>query len=96
MTTAQVLLWVYIALLMAGGLAGFIKAGSKASLIASSIFAAVLALFALDIFPLEMYWVILLVLLLFFGNRFRRSKKFMPAGMMAIVTLIVLALSFLL
>jgi uncharacterized membrane protein (UPF0136 family) len=95
MATAQIIVWVYIALLMAGGLMGFLKAGSKASLIASSIFAAVLVLFALNIFPLNSVWVILLVLLLFFGNRFRKSKKFMPSGMMAAVTLIVFVLLFL-
>jgi uncharacterized membrane protein (UPF0136 family) len=90
MTTAQVVLWVYIALLIAGGLIGLIKAGSKASIIASSIFAAVLALFALNILQFRYCWIILFVLLLFFGKRFWKGKKFMPSGMMAALTLIVL------
>jgi uncharacterized membrane protein (UPF0136 family) len=94
MTTAQVILWVYIVLLIAGGLIGLIKAGSKASIIASSIFAAVLALFALNILPLAYSWIVLLVLLLFFGKRFIRGRKFMPSGMMAILTLVTLAFLF--
>ena len=34
------MLWVYIILLLVGGLIGFFKAGSKISLITSSVFAA--------------------------------------------------------
>ena len=92
MTTGQIVLWVYIALLMAGGVMGLIKAGSKASVIASSIFSAVLALFALNILPFRFCWIILLVLLLFFGKGFLRSKKLMPGGVMAALTLLVLIL----
>jgi uncharacterized membrane protein (UPF0136 family) len=44
MSSDQIILVVYIVLLELGGLMGFLKAGSKASLIASSIFAAVLVL----------------------------------------------------
>jgi uncharacterized membrane protein (UPF0136 family) len=92
MTTGQIVLWVYIALMMLGGLMGFIKAGSKASVIASSIFAAVLALFALNILPFRYCWIILFVLLLFFGKRFLKGKKFMPNGMMAVLTVVTLVL----
>ena len=35
METTVIILWVYIALLIAGGLMGFIKAKSKASIIVS-------------------------------------------------------------
>ena len=90
MTTAQIVLWVYIVLMLAGGLMGLIKAGSKASIIASGIFAAVLALFALNIIPFRYCWIILFVLLLFFGKRFLKGKKFMPSGLMAVLTLVVL------
>jgi len=96
MTKAQILLWIYIVLLMAGGLTGFLKAGSKASLIASSIFAAVLALFALNVLPLAYAWTVLAVLAAFFGRKFIASKKFMPSGLMAILSLVFLALMFLL
>ena len=90
MTTARILVWIYIALLMAGGLMGFIKARSKASLIASSIFSAILLVFTFNAAVFRYCWIILLVLLLFFAKRFYRGKKFVPNGMMAIVTLIFL------
>ncbi len=92
MTTGQIVLWVYIALMMVGGLMGLIKAGSKASIIASSIFAAVLALFALNILPFRYCWIILFVLLLFFGKKFLKGKKFMPSGMMAVLTVVTMVL----
>jgi uncharacterized membrane protein (UPF0136 family) len=85
-------LWVYIALMFLGGLMGFIKAGSKASLIASSIFAGILILFALNIFPFGYNWIVLLFLLIFFGSRWVKSKKMMPNGVMTILTLLTLIL----
>jgi uncharacterized membrane protein (UPF0136 family) len=96
MTTAQIVVWVYIVLLVAGGLVGFLKAGSKASIVASSIFAAVLALFALNVIPFSYVWIILLVLVLFFAKRFWSGRKFMPGGMMLILTIVTLVLVFLL
>ncbi len=93
---AQTVLWVYIALIMAGGLMGLIKAGSKASLIASSIFSILLALFALNVLPFQYCWIVVLVLVLFFGKRFLKGRKFMPSGLMAVLSLIVLALLFVL
>ena len=91
--TGHTVLWVYIVLLFLGGLMGFIKAKSKASIIASSIFAAVLILFALDILPFRYHLAVLIFLLLFFGSRLLRSKKFMPNGMMTILTIITIALT---
>lgn len=48
---AVILLWIFIALLVAGGLMGFLKAKSKASLIASMGSAIPLALVALGQWP---------------------------------------------
>jgi uncharacterized membrane protein (UPF0136 family) len=92
MTKGQIVLWVYIALMWLGGLMGLIKAGSKASIIASSIFAAVLALFAVNILPFRYCYIILFVLLLFFGKRFMKGKKFMPSGLMLVLTVITMIL----
>ncbi|MDB6112801.1 MAG: hypothetical protein JWR69_4551, partial [Pedosphaera sp.] len=44
MHNANLVLWIYIALLFVGGLIGYLKAGSKISLIVSASFAAVLIL----------------------------------------------------
>jgi uncharacterized membrane protein (UPF0136 family) len=89
----RTVLWVYIFLLMAGGLVGFLKAKSKASLIASMSFAAVLILCALGIvFQPYMADVVLVILLLFFTMRLSKSKKFMPSGLMLVLTVLALAL----
>ena len=86
-------LWIYIVLLVLGGLMGFFKAGSKASLIASVSFAAALSLCATGvIFQRYVADIILAFLLVFFGMRLAKSKKFMPNGMMVILTIAALAL----
>jgi len=85
-------LWIYIVLLVAGGLVGYLKAGSKASIIASASFAAALILCQLDIINRKGIDVILAVLLVFFAIRLSKSKKFMPNGLMLILTVIALAL----
>ncbi len=86
-------LWVYIMLLVAGGLVGFFKAGSKASLIASAGFAATLILCAIGvIFQPHVADIILAVLLVFFAMRLAKTKKFMPNGLMVVLTIATLAL----
>lgn len=86
-------LWIYIVLLVLGGLMGFLKAGSKASLIASVSFAAVLSLSATGIIlQRSVADIVLAILLVFFGMRLAKSKKFMPNGMMLILTITALAL----
>lgn len=87
MSAPVVILWVYIVLLMLGGLMGFLKAGSKASLIASSIIAAILALFATGLLPFQYGRWVLVFLVFFFGMRWSKSKKMMPNGMMTILSL---------
>jgi uncharacterized membrane protein (UPF0136 family) len=92
---AQTVLWVYIVLMVMGGVMGFVKAGSKASLIASVTFGAILSLFALNILPFAYHIWVLLFLLIFFGMRLAKSKKMMPNGMMVILTILALALPYL-
>jgi uncharacterized membrane protein (UPF0136 family) len=85
-------LWVYIVLLMAGGLMGFIKAGSKISLITSSFFAALLALCALAILkPFYIADILVGLLVIVFGMRYAKGKKFMPSGFMLILSAATLA-----
>jgi len=86
-------LWVYIVLLVAGGVVGFVKAQSKMSLLTSLGFAAALVLCAMRIIPNPLIAdIILIVLLIFFGLRVAKSRKFMPMGMMTLLTVIALAL----
>lgn len=91
--TPIAVLWVYIVLLVAGGTVGFLKAQSKMSLLTSVGFAALLSLCALEIIrdPIVAD-IILVVLLIFFGMRVAKTKKFMPMGMMTLVTVIALTL----
>ena len=92
MTADQIILLIYTILLEAGGAMGFIKAGSKASVIASTTFAVVIFLFIFGVFPIEYAWTVIAFLILFFGMRFAKGRKFMPNGMMLILSIVTLIL----
>src|SRR6266700_37177 len=90
--TPNRILWVYIVVLVAGGLVGLLKANSKISLIMSLAFAAALALCATDIVQVpRLADIILIFLVVFFVLRFAKSKKFVPAGLMSVLTAATLA-----
>jgi uncharacterized membrane protein (UPF0136 family) len=93
---ANSVLWVYIVLLLVGGLIGFFKAKSKVSLISSSVFAAVLVLTQTGIFKasvsLILVNVLLAALLVVFAIRLTKTKKFMPSGLILVLTIVTLAL----
>lgn len=80
-------------LLVVGGLVGWLKAGSKISLVVSVLFAAALSACAMG-------WVrvplgpdlLLVILLLLFGWRLLKTKHFMPSGLMLTITVLALAL----
>jgi len=89
----ETILWIYIVLLVIGGMIGFVKAKSKVSLIMSVAFAAALALCAAHIiFQAYVADLLLAALLVVFAIRLGKTKKMMPAGMMLVLTLVVLAL----
>ena len=86
-------LWIYIALLLVGGLFGFFKGKSKVSLLISATFAAALILCAIGvIFQPHVADILLAVLLVVFAMRLAKTKKFMPSGMMVALTGITIAL----
>jgi len=90
---STIVLWVYIVLLVVGGVMGFVKGKSKISLIMSLAFAIPLTVIALGknrIAHLED--ILLVVLLVVFGIRLAKTRKFMPAGLMLAATAIVLIL----
>lgn len=89
----EIILWIYIVLLLAGGVMGFVKAKSKPSLIASAAFAVVLALCNLGIIQVRyLVDILMIVLILVFAMRLAKTKKFMPAGLMIVLTAVALAL----
>jgi uncharacterized membrane protein (UPF0136 family) len=90
---ANTVLWVYIVLLVVGGLIGFLKAKSKVSLIMSVTFAALLTLCAVGaVFKYYMADIFLAALLVVFAIRLAKTKKFMRSGMMLILSVIALVL----
>lgn len=84
---------------IAGGIIGYVQAASKASLISGSIsgllliFAGVMQLQG-QAWGLTLAAIITAILIIVFAIRLTKTRKFMPAGLMAIlglVTLLVLA-----
>jgi uncharacterized membrane protein (UPF0136 family) len=92
-----VVLIIYTVLLIVGGVMGFVKAKSRPSLIAgvgSGIIAAVAAWISgtyNEDGGYSLGLLLAIVLFLFFGYRASVSKKFMPAGMLAVASVAVIA-----
>jgi uncharacterized membrane protein (UPF0136 family) len=96
MTPGNVL-WIYIVLLLLGGLMGYFKARSKVSLLTSCVAAALLVLSALPgvfqaAFRSGLADTVMAVLLVVFAVRLAKTKKFLPAGLMLAATILALAL----
>lgn len=92
--TWQLIVWIYVALLVVGGLMGFLKAGSKVSLIMSVAFAIPLAVTALGGLPVAVAQIVPGLVALVMGVRLAKTKKFMPAGMTLIFSVLTLAAVF--
>ncbi|CAF23704.1 TMEM14 family protein [Candidatus Protochlamydia amoebophila] len=89
-------IWIYAIIVLIGGIVGHAVANSLASLIASSITAAILLGCGYLVHKGQSwgYYGTLLIaglLLAFFGYRFSLSYKFMPAGLMLVLTTALLA-----
>ena len=90
-------LWVYIILLLVGGMIGYLKGKSQVSLVMSAAFAAGLVLCAVPNvfeagFRKNLATILMAALLVVFALRLTQTKKFMPAGLMLFVTIAALAL----
>ena len=91
-----IVLIVYAVLLIVGGVMGFVKAKSRPSLIAgvgSGIIAAIAAWISATYNEDGGYSLALLlaiVLFLFFGYRASVSRKFMPGGLLAVASVVVI------
>ena len=98
-TNARVVLAGYALLLVVGGLIGYRKAGSRPSLIAGTISGLVALLAAgLMIRDARAIWLgfaLAIAMLVVFGVRFAKTRKFMPSGLLGVVSLGVLISLFL-
>lgn len=97
MNFAETVLWAYIVLLVIGGLVGFLKAGSKVSLLTSAAVGAVLVLTAIrgllnPAFARGLADTVMAVLLVVFAVRLSKTRKFIPSGLMLALTIVALAL----
>jgi uncharacterized membrane protein (UPF0136 family) len=85
-------LWIYVTLLIIGGLVGFLKAGSKISLVTSALFAILLSLCATGVIsPFYVADIFVGLLAVVFGIRLAKTGKFMPSGLMLALSLAELA-----
>ena len=93
MEAAKIYFIVFGVLTVAGGVVGYVKAGSVASIIAGSI-TGVLLLVAAFLLPehraigLATAFIISLLLAAQFAPKFIRTGRVMPAGMMSILSVI--------
>jgi uncharacterized membrane protein (UPF0136 family) len=97
----HITLGIYAVLLAVGGAIGYVKAGSRSSLIAG-LLSAITAALALGLSILSNRWGVALGLMLsislfvLFGYRYAaKSRRFMPSGLLAVASLVVLAVMFL-
>jgi uncharacterized membrane protein (UPF0136 family) len=88
---ASTILWVYIVLLVLGGVMGYLKARSKVSLYTSVGFAAVLTLCAVRVIPIQVADWLMAALIVVFAIRFAKTRRMIPAGLMIILTILALA-----
>jgi len=95
MGIGQVVVLGYAALVLAGGVMGYAKAGSKPSLIAGAASAAVLLLAwgwsRSSVGGLWLGAVVALALCVVFGLRVKKTGKMMPSGMMLAISVLALA-----
>ena len=94
----MVVLVLYAAILGAGGVMGFVKARSHASLISGLLSAMAAAgaaslVFSGNTWGIPLGVTLAIALFILFGYRYAiRNKKFMPSGVLAVVSLVVLLL----
>ena len=97
MNTPALIVIVYALLVMAGGVLGFVKAGSRPSLIAGllgglALLTAGWGISRGQVWGLQAALVLTFGLLVFFTLRYFRGspRAFMPGGLMAILSLLAL------
>ncbi|ORY98737.1 transmembrane protein 14C-like protein [Syncephalastrum racemosum] len=84
--------YAYSALILAGGLVGYFKAGSTASLVSGTVFSLAAAGGAVQVSnnPRNVTFALIVsvALLISMGIRFNKTGKFMPAGLVSLLSLL--------
>jgi len=97
MSLGQIVILLYAILMLVGGFAGYATAGSKASLYSGAGSAVALAAswVVSRSSPPAGYWmaaVVSLLLCIAFAMRLAKTAKFMPSGMLLLLSLVALVL----
>ncbi len=97
MSLGQIVLLVYALLMVVGGVMGYVKGGSRPSLIAGAVSGLLLfvALFISRSSPVAGLWigaVVSLLLCITFAMRLAKTGTFMPSGMLLMVSVVALVL----
>jgi len=97
MENAAIEVWVYGLVMMLGGIAGFVRVGSKASLISGVGFGLVLLVTGFGVWrgsqeSLLAAIVVALLLVVLFAIRYVKKRRFMPAGMLAVLSIVAMVM----
>ena len=93
MQNVAIEVWVYGVIMIVGGIAGFARVGSKASLISGVGFGLLLLLSGIGVWNGSRDSVmgailVALVLVVLFAIRYAKKRRFMPAGVLAILSVV--------
>ena len=93
MENTAIEVWVYGVIMILGGIAGFARVGSKASLISGVGFGLVLLVSGIGVWngsqhSLMVAILIALLLVVLFAIRYAKKRRFMPAGVLAVLSLV--------
>lgn len=94
----EMYLYIYAVLLIAGGVFGFKKAGSRQSLIAGlasgvCVFMAAILVPGNPVLGYGFAFTVCTALTVIFAARLAKTKKFMPSGMLFVLSIVVGAIS---
>jgi uncharacterized membrane protein (UPF0136 family) len=86
-------IWVYGVIMILGGIMGFVKVGSKASLLSGvgmglALLASGFGVWHGSYDSIVVAEVIAALLLVLFAIRFAKTRRFMPVGILAILSLV--------
>jgi uncharacterized membrane protein (UPF0136 family) len=97
MRTTAIIVWVYALMMAVGGVFGYLKVHSKASLISGLGFGLILLYTGYEVWngSRENLWasaIIAALLMVIFAIRLVKTRRFMPGGMLALLSMVTLVI----